>query len=315
MIGNSQAMYEVKRKLYTISLVSEANILITGETGTGKEVVAKTIHEMSTRRNSLFVSINCSGIPKELVENELFGHKKGAYSQAYNNRKGLVDEAAGGTLFLDEIDSLPLDVQPKLLRLLQEKEYRAIGDNRLIKADVRFIAASTANLEECIRNKTFRSDLYYRLSIFHMYLPPLRDRKDDILLLVEHFVKQLCKIYAKRNLQVSEEALECLMNYNWPGNVRELEHAVHRAVVGCADTELLPQHFDLPNNMSKQDGLDLCKSYHAQKRKILNNFEAEYVYNLLKKYKGNVTSAARSARIDRRSMQRLMSKHNIKRNF
>ncbi|MHC4565618.1 MAG: sigma-54 interaction domain-containing protein [Planctomycetota bacterium] len=310
LIGTSDAISDIKQKLPVVS-ACDATVLITGETGTGKEVLAKTIHEQSNRSGGPFVPINCGALPRELVENELFGHRKGAYSQAFDNQKGLVDVASEGTLFLDEIDSLPLEIQPKLLRLLQEREYRPVGDNRLKKVDLRFIAAALTNLADRVRDRTFRADLYYRLTIFHMHLPPLRDRKDDIPSLAAYFVGRFGQAYGKGKLTISEEALAHLTSYNWPGNIRELEHAVHRAAVWCQTGELRPEHFDLPTFEDKSEPQDWNQPYHDLKEQILVSFEQEYICKILKLHEGNVSAAARSARLDRRTFQRLMAKHDI----
>ena len=312
LIGTSSAIRDVKQKLALVS-TCDATVLITGETGTGKEILARTIHELGHRSSKPFVTINCGGLPKDLIENELFGHKRGAYSQAFEDRKGLVEVTAGGTLFLDEIDSLPLDVQPKLLRLLQEKEYRIVGDNRIQKVDLRFIAATITNLADRVSEKSFRADLFYRLSIFNLHLSPLRDRKEDIPHLADHFVKRFGQKFGKKDLKVSEEALAHLMSYNWPGNIRELEHAVHRAVLWCCEGELQPAHFELPIYESKPDIHDWNQPYHQLKKQILDSFEGEYIFRLLRRHRGNVTFAARSARLDRRTFQRLMVKHGINR--
>jgi transcriptional regulator with GAF, ATPase, and Fis domain len=312
LIGNSQSIRDVKEKLPSVS-TCDATVLITGETGTGKEILARTVHRLSHRSSKPFVTINCGGLPKDLVESELFGHKRGAYSQAFENRKGLVEATSGGTLFLDEIDSLPLEVQPKLLRLLQEKEYRIVGDNRIQKVDLRFIAATITDLTDRVIEKSFRADLFYRLSIFNLHLTPLRDRKEDIPHLTDHFVKRFGQKYGKNSLKVSEEAQAHLMGYNWPGNIRELEHAVHRAVLWCCEKELQSAHFDLPICGSKPDLQDWNQPYHRRKKQILDSFEAEYISKSLKRHGGNVTSAARSARLNRRTFQHLMVKHGISR--
>ncbi len=311
-IGTSQPIREIKQKLPLLS-ACDATILITGDTGTGKEILARTVHRLSQRKEKSFVTVNCGGVPKDLIENELFGHKRGAYTQAFESTSGLVEVASGGTLFLDEIDSLPLEAQPKLLRLLQEREYRIIGDNRLQKIDVRFIAATVTDLEARTRERSFRADLFYRLNIFHLHLPPLKDRKQDIPTLATHFVERFGNMYQKKNLEISEEALSVLMSYDWPGNIRELEHAIHRAVVSSQDKELKPVQFDLPTSKAESDVLDLNQPYHHLKDKILCSFEEEYISRLLEIHRGNVTSAARSARLDRRTFQRLMNKHGISR--
>lgn len=309
-IGNSEAIREIKQKLTVIS-ACDATVLITGETGTGKEILARTIHKESDRSNSPFIAINCGGMPKDLFENELFGHKRGAYSQAFENREGLVEAASGGTLFLDEIDSLPLDVQPKLLRLLQEGEYRPLGDNRLKKTDLRFVVAALTNLADRVMDKTFRADLYYRLTIFHIHLPPLRDRKDDIPALTAYFVERFGQTYGKQGLSISDEALAHLVSYNWPGNIRELEHAVHRAVVWCQTKVLRAVHFDMPKIEDKSMPQDWNQPYHYLKEQILTDFEQRYVCKILELHDGNVSAAARSAQLDRRTFQRLMVKHGI----
>lgn len=310
-IGSSRAIQDIKEKLTTVA-ACDASVLITGETGTGKEVLAKNIHEFSLRSRMPFIALNCGGMPRELVENELFGHKRGAYSQAFENSKGLVEEARGGTLFLDEIDSLPMDNQPKLLRFLQEKEYRILGDSRLKKVDLRFMSASNLDLEERVKEGAFRSDLFYRLSIFHIHLPPLRERTEDIPRLAEHFLKKYGKIYGKQHLEISREAIVQLVKQDWMGNIRELENALHRAVVSCAGPELQPRHLDLPKIESNEEHLDWTQPYHHLKRKIIDSFESQYVGKLLREHRGNVSSAARSAHLDRRTFQRLMAKHKLR---
>ncbi|MFX0201193.1 MAG: sigma 54-interacting transcriptional regulator [Candidatus Hodarchaeota archaeon] len=311
-IGDSKLIREIKQKLPLLS-ACDATILITGDTGTGKEILARTVHRLSHRKEKAFVTVNCGGVPKDLIENELFGHKRGAYTQAFESTSGLVGVASGGTLFLDEIDSLPLEAQPKLLRLLQEKEYRIIGDHRLQRVDLRFIAATVTNLEACVRERSFRADLFYRLNIFHLHLPLLKERKEDIPALATHFIQHFGNIYQKKSIKISDGAVNLLMSYDWPGNIRELEHAIHRAVVSSHDKVLNPGHFDLPATRAETDFMNFNQPYHHIREKIISDFEVKYISRLLEKHQGNVTSAARAARLDRRTFQRLMNKHGISR--
>ena len=247
LIGKSEVFLAEMEK---ISLLAKSNVsvLISGETGTGKEMVARSIHYLSQRASKPFVPLNCGAIPVDLVENELFGHERGAFTSASGSTTGLIQEADKGTLFLDEVDSLPLLAQVKLLRFLQHKEYRPLGSTKTLKGDVRIIAASNADLEEAVASGKVRQDLYYRLNVIPITMPPLRERPEDIPLLAEHFLAKYAVKFDSPTSSFSMEAMRKLMLYSWPGNVRELEHFVERAVVLC-DREIIDEsHVLLPYN-------------------------------------------------------------------
>ena len=311
-IGSSRAVIEIKNKIHVIAKL-DTNVLIMGETGTGKEVLARYIHSLRKLKDTPFVAINCGGMPKELFENELFGHKKGAYSNATEDRRGLVEECGNGTLFLDEIDSLPFDMQPKILRLLQEREFRSVGDSRIKKARGRFVAAAGMDLDDLVREKTFRADLYYRLTVFSIRLPPLRARKADIPFLLEHFLNKYSHDFGKPNLQPSKSLMPFLTDYDWPGNIRELEHATQRALAWCPGPLLEPKHYELACNGNNHFAVGEGGTYHELKEQMLNRFEKEFLSTLLETSNGNVTRAAENAGLDRRTLQRLMTKHQLKR--
>ena len=229
IVGRSRAMRDLFQVLQTVASAA-STILITGETGTGKEVVARAIHHASPRRAQRFVAINCSAIPENLLEAELFGHARGAFTGAIANRQGRLEQAHRGTLFLDEVGTMSMALQMKLLRVLQEREFERVGESQTIKVDVRVIAATNADLSKMVAEGTFREDLYYRLHVIPVTLPPLRDRKEDVSLLVQHFLQKYCGELGRPVMTVSQPALRCLMAYAWPGNVRQLENAMERAV-------------------------------------------------------------------------------------
>jgi DNA-binding NtrC family response regulator len=306
LIGESPAFVQESNKIPLIAQ-SEANVLIVGETGTGKELYARAIHYGSRRAGRPFMPVNCGAIPVELVENELFGHARGAFTSASNLQVGLIEEANGGTLFLDEIDCLPFFAQVKLLRFLQEKEYRPLGSARMRQADVRIIAASNLNLEEAVGNGKVRRDLYYRLNIISLMLPPLRDRREDIPLLARHFLLKYAREAEKETSDFSKEALQLLMMYSWPGNVRELEHAVERAIVLCQEDVI--QASDLVLSNSKLD--DHRESLQEAKAKEIARFEKNYIQAVLSVCKGNITRAAEVAQKNRRAFWQLIQKHQI----
>ncbi len=225
---------------------SDSTILVTGETGTGKDLLARRVRSQSPRRDKPFVVVNCATIPDDLFESELFGHVRGAFTGADKNRKGLASEADGGTLFLDEVGELPVEIQPQLLRFLQTGEVRPIGQNRSVRVDVRVVAATNRDLLEMIKLGRFREDLYYRLNVLPIALPPLRERKDDIPALVQRFVRRFARRFGRPVTEVSKRALVVLKSYDWPGNIRELENVCERAVMLCRGTELRPEHLLMP---------------------------------------------------------------------
>ena len=243
IVGQSAAMQEVFKMVGRISN-SDASVMITGESGSGKELVARAIHQYSARHDRPFLAINCAAIPENLLESELFGHEKGSFTGASAQRIGRFEQCDGGTLFLDEIGDMPLAIQSKLLRVLQDGTFSRVGGNQTISTDVRIVAATNKNLEEEVSAKKFREDLFYRLNVVRLHLPPLRNRREDVRLLAEYFLKRIAARTLKPQLQLSQEAVEVLENYPWPGNVRELENTIQRAAVLATADVLLPK--DLP---------------------------------------------------------------------
>jgi len=243
VVGRSRSLVEVYRLVDRVA-PTNCTVLVTGESGTGKELVAKAVHEASPRAGRPFVAVNCGAIPEALLESELFGHVRGAFTGAHATKLGRLAVAQGGTVFLDEVGELPLSLQVKLLRVLQAHEYSPVGDSKTHKADVRVVAATNVDLERACAEGKFREDLLYRLNVLHIALPPLRDRREDIPLLAEYFVGASCERMRRSRLSISESALQVALGYDWPGNVRELENSLERAVLLCMGDEILPA--DLP---------------------------------------------------------------------
>jgi DNA-binding NtrC family response regulator len=237
IVGQSAILRRVLKEVETVA-PTDSTVLINGETGTGKELIARAIHNLSLRRSNPFVKLNCAAIPTGLLESELFGHEKGAFTGAIAQRIGRFELANRGTIFLDEIGDIPFELQPKLLRVLQEREFERLGSTRTLHTDARLIAATNANLEERVNEKRFRSDLYYRLNVFPIAIPPLRERREDISLLVQHFVQKYCRRMRKQIDTIPASAMEAMLEYNWPGNVRELENFIERAVILSRGSEL-----------------------------------------------------------------------------
>lgn len=306
LVGRSASFLKEIKKI-PVSAKCDASVLITGETGTGKELCARAIHGLSSRALNPFVPVNCGAIPIELVENELFGHESGAFTGAAGARDGILHEANGGTIFLDEIDCLPLVAQVKLLRFLQDKEYRPLGSKKIVKADVRIISASNTNLESAVKDGVVRLDLYYRLNAIPLALPPLRERREDIPLLAKHFAVQYAIENQKKVPLFSPEALGRLMLYDWPGNVRQLEHIIQLAILFCENYVIQAEDIILPNTKSTADG----DSFQQAKAKVIAQFESSYIQALLHVYQGNITRAAKAAKKNRRAFWELMRKHQI----
>jgi len=309
LVGKSEKMQEVYKTIGKVASTN-ATILILGESGTGKELVARTIHQSSPRVNSPFVVMDCSALAETLLESELFGHIKGAFTGAQTNKKGLIEEAEGGTIFLDEIGNVSSAVQMDLLRFLQSGEIKKVGDTRWHKVDVRMLAATNQDLEKLIEQGKFREDLYYRLNVVTITVPPLRERKEDIPELVERFIGKHNRIEGLRIQGISPQALEILVSYDWPGNVRELENTIARAMTLARGKVLMPD--DLPLGMIPKPVVKEELGFHELKRKYLDNFEASLLRHYLERAKGNITMAASYAKIPRQSFHRLMKKHNIK---
>lgn len=287
IIGNSNKMREVFQMITQVSK-SNATVLVRGESGTGKELVANSIHYNSLRANQPFVKINCAALPANLIESELFGHEKGAFTGAVSQKKGKFELAHKGTIFLDEIGSVDLDVQVRLLRVLQEKEIERVGGHATIKTDVRVIAATNKNLEKAVEEGSFRGDLYYRLNVFPIYMPPLRERKTDILLLADFFLEKYAKENHKEILRLSTPAIDMLMRYHWPGNVRELENCIERAVLLCEEGVIHGYH--LPPTI--QTGNESNTLPSSSLEEAIANLEREMIVDALKNSRGNITVAA-----------------------
>jgi Nif-specific regulatory protein len=287
IIGNSNKMREVYQMISQVSK-STATVLIRGESGTGKELVANSIHYNSLRSKGPFVKVNCAALPDNLIESELFGHEKGAFTGAIKQKPGKFEMANKGTIFLDEIGSVGIEVQVKLLRILQEKEFERVGGSQTIKTDVRVITATNKNLEQAVEEDTFRHDLYYRLNVFPIYIPPLRERKTDILLLVDHFLEKYASENHKTIRRFSTPAIDMLMDYHWPGNVRELENCIERAVLLCEEGVVHSYH--LPPTLqtgAESDTLPVLSLEDA-----VANLEKEMIIDALKNTRGNITLAA-----------------------
>lgn len=306
LIGQSSAFLSEVSKIPVLAK-SDISVMISGETGTGKEVVARAIHYLSPRAGKPFVPVNCGAIPVDLLENELFGHERGAFTGAAGSRGGLIQEAEEGTLFLDEVNCLPLMAQVKLLRFLQNKEYRPLGSTKSLTADVRIFAASNANLEAAVADGTLRQDLYYRLNVVPIVLPPLRARSNDIILLARHFLAHYSAKLNSPAVAFSPEAERKLLLYSWPGNVRELEHVIERVVVLCTTKIVEQEHIILSGENNQLVEL----SFQEMKAKVISQFESNYIQNLLTAYKGNVSRAAQAAQKERRTFWELMRKHKI----
>jgi DNA-binding NtrC family response regulator len=310
IIGQSDAFVRVMDKVAPLAS-AKAPVLILGETGTGKELFARALHYQGARHGKPFVPVNCGGVPDHLFENELFGHAKGAYTDATSHQSGLINEAEGGTLFLDEIDTLTPSAQVKLLRFLQDGEYRPLGSGRSVKSDVRVIAATNADLREKVEKKVFRDDLYHRLNVLSLYVPSLRERLSDIPLLATHFMERYSRQYGQEPVHLSPNALQKLLSYSWPGNVRELEAVVQRSVVLCSQSVLQPEDIDiaLPYRFESPN----AESLRQAKSTAMGDFERNYLATLLATHHGNVSHAARAAGKDRRTLQRLLRKYKIDR--
>lgn len=285
-------------------------VIITGETGTGKELCARAIHHLSSRRNAAFVAVDCSTVPDHLFENELFGHVRGAYTDAHAEHKGLITVADRGTLLLDEIDSLSLAAQAKLLRFLQDRAFRPLGSNRYHHADVRVIAASNRELDRCVREKSFRDDLYYRLNVISLGVPPLRERRDDIELLANHFLEYF-RPKSEPRKRLLPSTLCKLKRYDWPGNIRELANVIHRAIWLALGPNIMPDDVAIPG--ATPGSTPLSRKFREERAEVLRHFEHSYVEQLLRKHKGNVTQAAAEAGKERRSFGRLIKKYSISR--
>jgi two-component system response regulator GlrR len=308
-IGENPLFVKQVRKIPAMASC-DAGVLILGETGTGKEVCAQAVHYLSARASRPWVAVNCGAIPVELVESELFGHVRGAYTTAHVSREGLVAEAEGGTLFLDDIDCLPISAQAKLLRFLQEREYRKVGANTVHRADVRVIAATNRNLADLAARGEFRPDLYFRLNVLTLALPPLRERREDIPALAAHCATEIAHRLGRRAIPMSPQALRKLIAHDWPGNVRELQHVIERALLLSTSPTLSGDDIDLGSCDAGHAAID-DTSFHAAKARVIEQFERSYIEHLLATYSGNITHAAQEAKKNRRAFFALIRKHQI----
>ncbi|HTT77204.1 MAG TPA: sigma-54 dependent transcriptional regulator [Candidatus Binataceae bacterium] len=318
IIGQSAALKQVL-ELVRKAARSDANILILGESGTGKEVVARATHANSLRAAQPFIAVDCASLPEQLLESELFGHEKGAFTGAANAKQGLMEVAHRGTLFLDELGELPLSLQVKLLRALQERQIRRVGGTKQIALDVRIVSATNRDLRALVAAGKFREDLYYRVNVIDIALPPLRERHGDIELLIAHFLRKYTGSPSAAAKGFAPEAMMALETYAWPGNVRELQNVIERACA-LADSEMitladLPQHMRTPAHLNEppdvaETGTSL--TLKEAKDRWIGQLESAYVENLLKQEGGNVSQAARKAGVDRKTLHRLLNKHGIR---
>ena len=288
IIGNSSRMQEVFDMVHRVA-DSNATVLLRGESGTGKTMVAKALHAHSARNKGPFVVVNCAALPESLLESELFGHEKGAFTGAIARKIGRFEQAQGGTLFLDEISEVSPSVQVKLLNVIQERNFQRLGGTEVLKTDIRLVAATNRDLEAAVRDGSFREDLYYRLNVFPVYIPPLRERRTDILLLAEYFLEKFSRENRKKIERISTSAIDLLMQYHWPGNVRELQNCMERAVLICDDNAITAVH--LPPTLQSSDSVSSGKPLSLAT--AVENFERELIIDALKKNKGNQTKAAK----------------------
>ncbi len=314
MIGSTPVMVEIFERIRQVA-PTMATVLITGASGTGKELIAKAIHRHSLRQRKKIITVNCTALPENVIESELFGHVKGAFTGAWKDKRGLVEEAHEGTLFLDEIGDLSPGLQTKLLRLLQEGEYRPVGSEITRQADLRFIAATNHDLKTEIKEQRFREDLFYRLNVIQVHLPPLKERKQDIPVLSTHFFKKYTRLYQKDVTDISPAAMQALMLHDFPGNIRELENIIERAVVLCRENSLTISDLALDNEQAAflqdadQDALHL--SFKEAKDKMIHMFHRHYIQTLLTQSAGNISRAAQTAGIQRQYLHRLMKETGI----
>jgi Nif-specific regulatory protein len=306
IIGNSKAMQGVYDLIAIVSK-SEATVMIRGESGTGKELVAHAIHYNSPRGGQPFIKVNLAALPETVIESELFGHEKGAFTDASTQRKGRFEMAQGGTVFLDEIGDLSPATQIKLLRVIQEREFERVGGNETIRCDVRIITATNRNLEELMESGKFREDLYYRLNVFPIFIPPLRERKTDVSLLADFFVEKYARANHKTVNRISTRAIDMLMSYHWPGNVRELENCIERAVILTTDNVVHAHH--LPPSLQTADASSWSDEDSLPAR--LENIERNLILDALKTHRGNMAKAAHALGVSERIMGLRMKKYNI----
>ena len=315
IIGTSREMQKVFKLIATVAPAG-STVLITGESGTGKELVARAIHYNSARREQPFLVVDCGTIPENLIESELFGHSRGSFTGAVTTENGLLETASGGTLFLDEVSNLPLSMQTKLLRVLQEKELRAVGSRKVIRVDIRFIAATNRDLSEMVREGAFREDFFYRLNVFPVNVPPLRNRKEDIPALAYHFLHKYSEELGRNIPHIAAEAMRQLVMHDWPGNIRELENVIHRAVVVCEGNVLKSEYIMNPpeDNFGTPKTLEeLKKAKKGLRLKSVEDIEKNFLSAALQRNNWNITKAAREVGMQRSNFHGLLKKYSISR--
>ncbi|HEY5923156.1 MAG TPA: sigma-54 dependent transcriptional regulator [Kofleriaceae bacterium] len=312
IIGSGSWIKELYDRIAMVA-ATDVTVAIFGESGTGKELVARTIHNSSPRHDAPFVVVNCAAIPETLLEDELFGHVRGAFTDATRDREGLLAAAHTGTLFLDEIGELPLPLQAKLLRVLQSQEFRRIGDDQDRRVDVRIITATNRDLDQLVARGSFRQDLYYRINVFPMHMPPLRERPEDIALLVHHFVHKYRARLGKHVEGVSAGALARFAAYEFPGNVRELENKIHQAMVVAAGAVIEEDDIALPPADTAGVRVDVTRPFRELKQETIDTFERNYLTELLHVHRGNLAQAARAAGMDRKNLWALVERHGLDR--
>ncbi|MFN3740770.1 MAG: sigma-54-dependent transcriptional regulator [Thermodesulfovibrionales bacterium] len=316
IIGTSAAMQRVFNLIAQVA-PTNSTVLITGESGTGKELIARAIHYNSLRKSGPFIVVDCCTMPENLIEAELFGHIKGAFTGAISSRKGLLELAHTGTIFFDEIGNLSLSIQAKLLRFLQEREFRPIGSSRVLNVDVRFIAATNKDLLRLVKEGNFREDFFYRLNVFPIKLPPLRERKEDIAALAAHFLKKYSAQTGLEVRHISADAMKILINYDWPGNVRELENVIHRAMILSDSTIIRPEHIQIEGGIEEaicripRNIEELKRLKGFLKKKAIEEIEKSFIIDALKRNNYNVTKAAEDVGMQRTNFHGLMKKYNL----
>ena len=317
IIGTSESIQKVFSVVSRVA-PTDASVFVSGESGTGKELIARAIHGNSRRSGRAFMAINCAALPDHLLESELFGHEKGSFTGADVQRRGLLEAASGGTFFLDEISEMSMDLQAKLLRVIQERRIRRVGGEDEISIDVRWVSATNRDPEQAVRDGNLRQDLLYRLNVVPVKLPPLRMRREDIPALTQHYLRKFGQEYDRGNLRFSPEALRVLSDFHWPGNVRELQNMVERVVSLCMPgQEITPE--DLPEELTTQRPTNGRAStapridlpFHEAKNESIAVFEKEYLRELLRRHNGNISQAARTAGIDRKTIHRMLTKYDL----
>ena len=317
IVGSSEA---IRRVLSMVTRVAptDASVFVSGESGTGKELVARAIHGASRRCERPFMAINCAAMPDHLLESELFGYEKGAFTGADSQRRGLIEATSGGTFFLDEVSEMSLELQAKLLRVVQERKIRRVGGELEIPVDVRWISATNRDPEQAVRAGVLRSDLYFRLNVVPIRIPSLRERPDDIPLLAQHFLARFASEYGRPGLRLTALVIESLRGYEWPGNVRELQNVIERMVSLSWEGEISPD--DLPQELGRNGGHRIAlpfsqiatdRPFHEAKAEAISEFEKAYLRDLLERNRGNISQAARHAGIDRKTIHRMLTKYEL----